>query len=68
MIARYILVWLWGAALSSGWWATAWWAGVPVENAAGAKIPVLLIPTILGTVVTLAVLISVAAYSAREGK
>ncbi len=66
MIARYILCWLWGAALASGWWASSvWFWGVPTGP---NHFPLVGMFTGVGSIATLLVLGGLLIDSAKNGK
>ena len=65
MVARYILCFLWGATLASGWWAVAMFDNPKIGP---SEAPALLLFTLMMTTVTLGVVVKVTFDSAIKGK
>jgi hypothetical protein len=65
MIARYILCFLWGASLASGWWATAHFG---ITETGPNKIPLVIALTVLASLGTLGVAGYVLIKAAVDGK
>ena len=65
MIARYILCFLWGAALASGWWATAHFG---IKETEPDKIPLMIMFTVMASLGTLIAAGYVLLKAAVDGK
>ena len=65
MIARYILCFLWGATLASGWWATAHFG---ITETGPNKIPLVIMFTVMASLGTLCAAGHVLIKAAVDGK
>lgn len=52
LTARDFIIFIWGAALASGIWATCWWNGVPIGTNTPEPFPVVGFVTVLAAAST----------------